>query len=872
MKQLLLLLIIFCLPLLGKAQSVEGIIKEKNTGKAIDGALVVVLGSKGNTVAYKMTDEKGFYQITFKQPSDSLRLQVSLLGYETRIVPLEKGTQKLNLSLHTQDFQLKEVSVRPNYVRLKEDTIAYNVAGLQVQSDRSIGDVLKRIPGIEVSKSGGITYQGESINKFYIEGMDLLEQKYGIATNNVPVDAISTVEVIENHQPINMLKNRILSSKAAINLKLKKDKKIRPVGTADAGLGYDSDDLLWSLQAFGLQVAPKRQTIVMYKTNNKGDDVTLEFTDQSTAMTTGNIQSFQSLPQGMFPRVGMRNPPLEEKRYLFNNSHVLTLNNLWKTKENGQLRVNVNYINDRRNEIVQERSSYYIREDSMLLIDEFNSSKIKNNMLEGILNYTENEKGHYFHNTLKGIGRWSDLQSEITTRSKVSQYYDLPDYHIRNDLTYIKKAGNRFWNINSQVSYSSLPQALSVEIDTMEIETSQKIYKSGFYTNTRSSFSYKKGLSTFNANLSLDASFDDLNTNLSHYLVPDSFRNDLCSDYIKTIFSPEYTLGNNVFSLGAGADLVYHWLDIDDKMYDETNSYSYFYADPSLRLNYSPNSRWRFSSAYRYNHSIGDIQDFTTGYIMMDYRSLQTKSGQLSKNESQNIHLRIDYKDPLNGFYFNASGMYSARTRNLISQTRFIDKLNISGNMLQDNNSSMWTGNGYISKNFYKIATNISLSVGYNFMSSEKWQQGVFYPFNSSTLAFNPAANVRVNKYFYVSYSGQFIHNMQEITNSFAGKTESSFDQIIQNFKTYYFVNKNLQLKLQAEYLNNEISPTVNSELFFLDLGISYSYKQLEFTFDWNNILNEKSYSYVIYNGLDSYGYNYKLRPESLFAAIKFKF
>jgi outer membrane receptor protein involved in Fe transport len=95
---------------------------------------------------------------------------------------------------------------------------------------------------------------------------------------------------------------------------------------------------------------------------------------------------------------------------------------------------------------------------------------------------------------------------------------------------------------------------------------------------------------------------------------------------------------------------------------------------------------------------------------------------------------------------------------------------------------------------------------------------------------------------------------------------------MIQTFKAFYFPNKSLQLKLQAEYLNNEITPTVKSELFFLDLGISYSYKQLEFTFDWNNIFNEKDYSYVIYSGLDSYSYNYKLRPESLFVTIKFKY
>ncbi|GHV20845.1 hypothetical protein FACS1894174_03410 [Bacteroidia bacterium] len=467
MKKSLALLFVFFFPLFVKAQFIEGTVQDKGNGKAIEGAVVVILGARDNTVAYKLTDAKGFYRISLERAPDSLRLQVSLLGYATQVIPIKKSAQKLDISLQTQDFQLKEVSVKPGYVRFKEDTIAYNVAALQAQSDRNIGDVLRRIPGIEVSKSGGITYQGESINKFYIEGLDLLERKYGIATNNVPVDAVSTVEVIENHQPVNMLKNMIASTKAAINIKLKKDKKIRPVGTVDAGTGYDFNDWLWSLNVFGLQVAPQRQTIVMYKTNNRGNDITLEFEDQQTAIINGNLQSLYSLSPILQASRSMRNPPLTEPRYLFNKSNVLTLNNLWKTKENAQLRMNINYINDRRNETVREVSSYYIREDSLLLIEEWNSSAIKNNTLESILTYTENEPGHYFNNTLKGIGRWNDLRSSIEIKSAVNQLYDVSNYSVQNDLSYLKKAGNRFWNVNSFVRYSSLPQKLSVQIDTL---------------------------------------------------------------------------------------------------------------------------------------------------------------------------------------------------------------------------------------------------------------------------------------------------------------------------------------------------------------------------------------------------------------------
>lgn len=74
------------------------------------------------------------------------------------------------------------------------------------RQDRTIGDVLKRMPGIDVSNNGKIQYQGIDINKFYIEGNDLLGGKYGIATNGISYDDIGAVEVMENHQPMQVLR------------------------------------------------------------------------------------------------------------------------------------------------------------------------------------------------------------------------------------------------------------------------------------------------------------------------------------------------------------------------------------------------------------------------------------------------------------------------------------------------------------------------------------------------------------------------------------------------------------------------------------------------------------------------------------------
>ena len=63
---------------------------------------------------------------------------------------------------------LREVVVKSDAIWNRNDTLVYSVEAFRNTGDRSIGDLLRRLPGVEVSESGGIKYQGESINRFYI--------------------------------------------------------------------------------------------------------------------------------------------------------------------------------------------------------------------------------------------------------------------------------------------------------------------------------------------------------------------------------------------------------------------------------------------------------------------------------------------------------------------------------------------------------------------------------------------------------------------------------------------------------------------------------------------------------------------------------
>jgi hypothetical protein len=67
---------------------------------------------------------------------------------------------------------------------------------------------------------GKILYQGKAINKYYIEGLDLLEGKYNLANDNLPYQEVSQ-QILENHQPIKTLDSLQFSDRTALNIKLK---------------------------------------------------------------------------------------------------------------------------------------------------------------------------------------------------------------------------------------------------------------------------------------------------------------------------------------------------------------------------------------------------------------------------------------------------------------------------------------------------------------------------------------------------------------------------------------------------------------------------------------------------------------------------
>jgi hypothetical protein len=427
-------------------------------------AATVTVQSKGSVAisGFTSTNDDGDYSLFYKGTADSIIITVSGINIGKNQKTVVNRSYKVDFIIDEKPLIIKEATVAAQKIQQTGDTLNYNVGAYTEQTDRVIGDVLRKMPGIEVENNGQIKYNGIPINKFYVEEMDLLQGRYGIAVNNIPVNYISTVQIFENHQPIKALKDRVFSDAAAINLKLKDKAKGTISINALAGLGYEP--ILWQTELISMYFTGKMQNMSMYKSNNAGYDVAGEF------RVHYDYERVYMNPSGMLSVQMPSSPPIAQKRYFVNNSHAATINQLFKLGKEEQLTVNALYYTDYIRKNSFSLYEQYLPNDSTLDIEErINSTNIIHNAeVAARLNLNTNK--NYINNALNFKGNWDTDNGFGTTRSRfnninesISQHLYKPFFSADYTFSMIKNLEDNFYNLYFSLGYGNRPHALTIK-------------------------------------------------------------------------------------------------------------------------------------------------------------------------------------------------------------------------------------------------------------------------------------------------------------------------------------------------------------------------------------------------------------------------
>ena len=514
MKQPLILTFIVFFHFYGFTQTIiSGKLKDFN-GKSISGASVTIrVLNTDNILDYNISNNKGEFVISVNTKITKIQLKIRSMGYKTVVKTIENKTQKLNFVLEEEITELKEVIVKSFPISRKGDTINYFVNSFSKQEDRTIADVLKNMPGIEVLDNGKILYQGKPINKYYIEGLDLLEGKYNLANKNLPYKKVTKVQVLENHQPIKMLDSLVYSDQAAINIKLKNSYTF----TGQAEIGSGLSPLLWDANITPMLFTKKKQMISSYQTNNTGNNVASQL---KTLTIEDLLEQFERNDdkQDWLSIQKLLTPNFSKQRWLDNNIHLITTNYLQKLENDYEVRLNVSYLNDYQQQNGVTNTQFFTSNDTIILFEK-KYNQLYTNTLETNLTLQKNTDNNFFKNSLKFQGFWDSQQGIVgLNNNDINQSLSNKYFKLSNNFKILFPIGKQIATLNSYIGFSKTPQSLKINPGQFNdllnnsnaySEVIQNIELNTFYTNN--SISFTKGWKQFSFSPKVGFQFEKQN-------------------------------------------------------------------------------------------------------------------------------------------------------------------------------------------------------------------------------------------------------------------------------------------------------------------------------------------------------------------------
>ena len=850
----------------------------KVTGRVIDlqnkpvSDVIVKLVSGTKTLAFTSSNAKGEYSLELKSaPSGEVTLQFTHISYEkeSERLSFKEKAVKVDMILTPKSISLKEVTVKPDPLRQRGDTLTHNLASFLGKGDVTLEDGLKRLPGVDVAQSGAISYMGKPISQFNIEGLDLLGGKYNLATRNIPADYVTNVEIVRNHHS-RRVERDVPSNEVSMNIKLSKKAKFKPFGQEEVGAGYmeDGDDMLQALLGVtGMMFTDKFQTICSLKGGNYKNFARADMTDHfgGSDVTTPATSLFGGFDGGA--------PPQGE--YLYQRNGMATLNGIQKLDSATTVKVNADYSYHRATHDISQSSTYLAGDGSYVTVSEQTSPLTKVHLPKLTMNYLKNADRVYLSETFVIKGKFEQNEGDVNANgSLVEQRRKTSSFEVGNDLFWMGRTekGTRR-HVNASVSFKRTP-TLRLSFVNDGQGYGQTAQSSTLSMNVGSSFNIPIG-KVFRLSLPVrvNAMYDDVETER----VATGEVNDIGGWSFTPSVNPGFEIHsrNRRFYLSAGLGAALKGL-----YYNKLN-YTKPVLNPSMGINYtfSANSKLQFSTGY--TTQIGDMMTLLTKPMQVDYRTVRTSSGIIG--ESNTWHTSGDWKWQLPMQYFTLSlaATHSEGKRNtLYSQS--VSGIDISSSALQRDTRSRSTNFSVSStKNFPSLFAKLGADATYGFGDSEQAissSEGAADIIKIRSNNYNLHGNAAVTPVPWLELRYDIRYSWSRSRYAEESNTTTS---LTHSGAIHVFPIATLDLSLDYDHVRRQLPAPIGGgqegatdtykHMSLFNASAQYKWKQCVLRLELTNLLNQRHYAYTVFDGINTYSYDYALCGRTAMLRLTFK-
>lgn len=896
-----LFLMVFLSVLSFAQKTVSGKITDED-GVAIPSASVTIEEpGKDAILAYAITNSKGEYKVTFTTAEPNVDLKVKAFNQRPLTRQINNSDQTLNFKMEGEATEIKEVQLKTKMITARGDTIAYDLKAFDSKNDRTLADVMKKIPGIEVNTDGTILYQGNAINKFYVNGKDLMEGGYGTINNSLPKDAVQKVEVLENHQPVKILQNKVPSDQAAINIKLKNS--VTMTGRGEVGTGF-GDPWLWNVKLTPMFFGQKSQWVVNYKTNNMGEQVENE----------GNILAFGNRFEGRRINASQNDwlnvenadtPNLPVKRYLMNSVHYVSANyltNIDKKKE-WELKANANYTNNAVERESYSQTNYFATTDEPAsLVTQNTLNNFYTDKAKGELIFTKNAKKGFFKNTTSFSQYWNadrgtvdrKVNSVVNSTLHGEESVESPTTSFQNSLSTIVPWKEKMINVLSYVSYQTDRQTLDItpgsyltvpgfNPGTYAETVRQNLRLKTFEANHSANIGFSTKGWTFTPEVGFNFKSTNLNTALTNLQEGTYFGygRDYYNDLKYTMATPYGSVGvnykNDSWMLYANFPVNSNNIQAEDPFRNVSKAVNKVTFEPSIFAQYTFASFWKASVNSNINNNFGEINTAYSGFVMTSPNGINAMDADnpIPQNNNKSAGTRLEYRNPLNNLFFNINYRYTDAKRNLISSPI----RNNSGQLVmkyieQENHALNNSYSAEVGKYFPKFKTNASVNYSNNTSKSDAYQNKEAYTSRNNSQAYGFKFN---NTYFsWMSIDYNFnISRTKQISRSVVAElnNENSRNGFTHNLGLFFYPLENHTVGFNWDQVNTSAAgQKYNNGFYDLSYQFTWSKKKIDFELKWMNIANKRVFETYNINPQSIAFTRIQLRPSQVMFTVKFNF
>ena len=845
-----------------------GSVKERG-GEPVAGVIIAVKNREDKNVAYTSTDAAGTFSISYPGTLTEGTVNFSCMGYKKLIIPLGQFKNGSEHILTEEAFALKEVTVKAPPISVRGDTLTYDVNSFRDASDRSIEDIIKKLPGIKVNDDGRIYYNGESINKFYIEGLDLLSGRYALASRNISADDVAAVNIYENHQPKKVLRDIKFSDKAALNLKLKKRSMLRPIGYAVAGTGIDADGKMpWLGELFGMLISPRTQLLLSAKGNNTGSS----YSSETTSLTESD-NSEQTTASGIYSDTPFGTAPISSSRYYDNRSVATSVNALTHIGKNSTLNFIADYTDDYFEYGNSQSVTYATGDDESVEISE--SSDSEPHLREGKLklNLENNADGKYISDKLSMTGHFKSNGYGIQNDRSILERVKVRDYNVSNRFEGIFRVSGHVLEFKSDTWAANTPVArLTAVADGVDI-VSQNV--EGCHIRNHEDFGYSWMINS-RSHIGVRTAFDfeyDTFRSIDGLGVPVK-SNDVSGYRITTGIEPfyQYRSARGVLlniSVPLTLDNLRYRNVTDDRRFPTDR----FDVNFKASINYTTPFNVKTALTVGRNSRLGGISDYIVNPVSVTFRQSNVLgSGSLNERNNWYARCNLSHRNVIEGIFSSASFMFMRTNSNRIGSLDINDGDDITSSYKRaDNKTNLFNGNISVSKKIFSWNTSFSIEGNYEYLQKDLIRQDRAVGMSMNNYGCRVGINSNpLGNYLIMDLEINYSYSVQKIA-SFGLNNHS--DQTSLSFSLATHPVKSIEISTKGYFNRSNVGNDIYKNSLFLDANIRYiPVKSLDIELSARNLTNTRHYSYSYIKDSDIYRYSFRLRPLELLLSLKSSF